>query len=258
MKAVIQAGGKGTRLKPYTMVLPKPLMPVGSKSVLEMLLKWLRRNGTHEVYITTGYLSHLIRSVCGDGHQWNLRIYYTEETEPLGTIGPLGLLRDELDDTFLVINGDVLTDLNLGAFAAFHRRHGSLLTVATARRTTRMDFGIIEDVAGKVVRFREKPNITHQVSMGVYCAEPDVLDYIPMGIPFGFDDLVLCMLERHLPVGTFLHSGLWLDVGRVEDFQKAQELAWDEGSPAFDEITLESLPETTVGTPAGLQPATLA
>src|SRR6266436_8952591 len=101
MKAVIQSGGKGTRLKPYTLVLPKPLMPVGSKPVLELLLKWLRRNGTHEAYITTGYLGHLIRSVCGDGRQWDLRITYTEESEPLGTIGAMSLLRDQLDETFL-------------------------------------------------------------------------------------------------------------------------------------------------------------
>lgn len=240
MKAVIQAGGKGTRLRPYTMILPKPLMPVGARPVLEILLKWLRRNGTHEAYITTGYLGHLIRSVCGDGRQWGLRIHYTEETEPLGTIGPLGLLRDELDESFLVINGDVLTDLNLTAFAALHRRGGCALTIATARRTTQMDFGIIEDVDGKVAGFREKPNVTNLVSMGIYCMNPDVLDHVPNGVPFGFDDLVLRLLERGLPVGTFLHGGLWLDVGRVEDFQRAQELSWDESAPAFDEMSSDA------------------
>ncbi|MEO9189771.1 MAG: sugar phosphate nucleotidyltransferase [Acetobacteraceae bacterium] len=240
MKAVIQAGGKGTRLRPYTMILPKPLMPVGARPVLEILLKWLRRNGTHEAYITTGYLGHLIRSVCGDGRQWGLRIHYTEETEPLGTIGPLGLLRDELDESFLVINGDVLTDLNLTAFAALHRRGGCALTIAAARRTTRMDFGIIEEVDGKVAGFREKPNVTNLVSMGIYCMNPDVLDHVPNGVPFGFDDLVLRLLDRGLPVGTFLHGGLWLDVGRVEDFQKAQELSWDESAPAFDEMSSDA------------------
>jgi len=252
MKAVIQAGGKGTRLRPYTTVLPKPLMPVGAKSVLEILLKWLRRNGTHEAYITTGYLGHLIRSVCGDGRQWNLRLHYTEEREPLGTIGPLGLLRDELDETFLVINGDILTDLNLGAFAEMHRRKGCAVTIATAKRTNRMDFGIIEDLDGSVIGFREKPNITHLVSMGIYCMEPEVLDYVPDGVPFGFDDLVFCMLGRQLPVGTFLHSGLWLDVGRVEDFRKAQELAWDESSPAFDELSSEALARAMGTVPAEL------
>jgi NDP-sugar pyrophosphorylase family protein len=234
MKAVIQSGGKGTRLKPYTMVLPKPLMPVGSKPVLELLLKWLRRNGIRDVYITTGYLGNLIQGVCGDGRQWDLDIRYTEEREPLGTIGALSLLRAELDDTFLVINGDVLTDLNLSAFVASHRKHNSTLTIATARRTMRMDFGIIEDVGGTVVHFMEKPNLTHLVSMGVYCMEPEILCHIPAAVPFGFDDLMSCMLARALPVRVFAHNGFWLDIGRVEDFQKAQDLATEDTPPAFE------------------------
>jgi NDP-sugar pyrophosphorylase family protein len=234
MKAVIQSGGKGTRLKPYTMILPKPLMPIGSKPVLELLLKWLRRNGSQDVYITTGYLGHLIRSVCGDGKQWDIRINYTEEPEPLGTIGPLNLLRDKLDGTFLVINGDILTDLSLNAFVAFHRQQGSALTVATATRTIKIDFGLIEDTAGRVTRFKEKPVLSHLVSMGIYCMEPEVLDHIPPGMPFGFDDLMLCMLDKKIPVSTFKHNGLWLDIGRVEDFQRAQDLKWDEQAPAFE------------------------
>jgi mannose-1-phosphate guanylyltransferase len=234
MKTVIQSGGKGTRLRPYTMVLPKPLMPVGTKPVLELLLKWLRRNGTHEAYITTGYLGHLIRSFCGDGHQWDLEITYTAETEPLGTVGALSLLRNELDSTFLVVNGDVLTDLNIAAFTAAHREHGGLLTIATARRFLRTDFGIIEERDGRVTRFKEKPTLTHLVSTGIYCMEPAILEHIPAGVPFGFDDLMECMLGRGLPVGTFLHNGLWLDIGRVEDFHKAQELAWDDVTPRFE------------------------
>jgi len=236
MKAVIQCGGKGTRLRPYTMILPKPLMPVGSRPVLELLLKWLRRNGAQEIYITTGYLGHLIRSFCGDGRQWDMLINYTEEHEPLGTIGPLTLLRDRLDSTFLVINGDVLTDLSLKAFVACHRQRGRPLTVATMIRTIKTDFGLIEDESGLLTQFREKPILSHLVSMGVYCMEPDVLDYIPSGVPFGFDDLVLCMLGQRVPVGTFRHSGMWLDIGRVEDFQKAQELSWDDQPPAFETV----------------------
>ncbi|MCW3474795.1 nucleotidyltransferase family protein [Limobrevibacterium gyesilva] len=234
MKVVIQSGGKGTRLRPYTTVLPKPLMPVGSKPVLELLLKWLRRNGVRQVYITTGYLGHLIRSFCGDGRQWDLRIEYTEEREPLGTIGPLSLLREKLDGTFLVLNGDVLTDLNLNAFTASHRQHGAALTIATVQKNIRMDFGVIEQKNNKVVRFREKPNLSHLVSMGIYCMEPEMLDHIPTGVPFGFDDLMFQMLEMELPVSTFLHSGFWLDIGRVEDFQRAQELGWDDEAPAFE------------------------
>jgi len=220
MQAVIQAGGKGTRLRPYTTILPKPLMPVGSKPVLELLLKWLRRNAVHEVYVTTGYLGHLIRSVCGDGRQWGLRIIYTNETEPLGTVGALGLIRE--------------TDLNLSAFLSNHRAHGGTLTIATTQRSTHMDFGVIETAGSRVTRFREKPSLSQIVSMGIYCMEPEVLDHIPDGVPFGFDDLMVCMMGKRLPVHAFLHQGCWLDIGRVEDFQKAQELGWDEGVPSYE------------------------
>jgi mannose-1-phosphate guanylyltransferase len=219
------------------MVLPKPLMPVGSRPVLELLLKWLRRNDISEVYITTGYLSHIIQSFCGDGRQWDMKIKYTEEQEPLGTIGPLTLLQDKLDSTFLVINGDVLTDLSLNAFAQFHRQSHSLLTVAAASRKTKMDFGVIEQAGGRITHFKEKPILSNLMSMGVYCMEPDVLNYIPPAVPFGFDDLILCILGRGLTAHAFVHDGLWLDIGRVEDFQSAQDLIWDEQLPAFETVT---------------------
>jgi mannose-1-phosphate guanylyltransferase len=240
MKVVIQAGGKGMRLRPYTTILPKPLLPVGSKPVIELLLRWVRRNGTREVYVTTGYLGHLIRAFCGDGRQWDLRISYSEEQEPLGTIGALNLLRKRLTEPFLVINGDVLTDLNLSAFLQSHRASGATLSVATVQRSSRMDFGVIETAAGRVVNFREKPHLNHLVSMGIYCMEPDVLQHIPKGIPFGFDDLVFRMLEVKAPVHTFQHKGVWLDVGRIEDFENAQSMAWDEEAPAFDETAIEA------------------
>ena len=244
MQAVIQSGGKGTRLRPYTMVLPKPLMPVRSKPVLELLLKWLRRNNTDEVFITTGYLGHLIRTVCGDGRQWGLNIAYTEESEPMGTVGALGMLRRRLDDTFISLNGDVLTDLNLAAFVAAHRAHGGLLTIATTIRPLHMEYGVIEEDDGRVTRFREKPSLFNTVSMGVYCMEPELLDEIPNGMPFGFDDLMVCMLAKNMPVHTFLHRGCWLDIGRAEDFQKAQELPWDEGVPSYEAgaMVLERVP----------------
>jgi len=211
-------------------------MPVGAKPVLEFLLKWLRRNDISQIYVTTGYLGHLIRSVCGDGSQWGLHIDYTSEREPLGTIGPLSLLRDELDETFLVINGDVLSDLSVAAFSSFHARHGGLVTVATTSRMTKLDFGVIEQDEGRITTFREKPTYSHLVSMGVYCMSPDVLKYIPEGVPFGFDDLVLCLLQRRIPTYAYQHDGFWLDIGRVEDFKRAQELSLDEQLPAFELI----------------------
>lgn len=235
MKAVIQCGGKGTRLRPHTSVLPKPLMPIGARPVLELVLKWLRRNGIREVFVTTGYLGHLIRSVCGDGDQWNMRITYTQEIEPLGTIGPLSLLRDQLDAPFLVLNGDVLTDLNLNQFINSHRKRNAAITIATATRTMKMDFGVIDETDGRVNGFRE-PDVSHLVSMGIYCMNPTVLERVPSGVPFGFDDLMLQMLDDGDAVNVFKHNGLWLDIGRVEDFLKAQDVGWDEQSPVVPTI----------------------
>jgi mannose-1-phosphate guanylyltransferase len=208
-------------------------MPIGARPVLELVLKWLRRNGIKDVFITTGYLGHLIRSVCGDGSQWNMRITYTQELEPLGTIGPLSLLREQLNEPFLILNGDVLTDLNLNLLLSCHRRHHTNLTIATATRVERMDFGVIDETDGRVTGFREKPELPHLVSMGIYCMDPVVLERIPSGVPFGFDDLMYQMLEEEAPVHVFKHYGMWLDIGRVDDFLKAQEIPWDEQSLAF-------------------------
>lgn len=223
MKAVIQAGGRGTRLRPYSLVLPKPLMPVGNLPVIEMLLKWLRRNCIKEVYITIGYLGHLIRSVCGDGNQWDLKITYVEEPEPLGTVGPLQLICEHLDSTFIVLNGDLITDLDIRAFTAFHRSHGDILTVATMRKDVNIDLGVIESENGTISGFREKPTMNLIVSMGIYCMEPSVIDLIPNGMPFGFDDLMYAMLDQKTPVRIYKHKGYWMDIGRPEDFLKAQE-----------------------------------
>ena len=240
---MIQSGGKGPRLRPYITILPKPLLPVGEHPVLEMLLRWLRRNGAPDVHITTGDLGHLIRTFCDDGRRWDLNISYTQEIEPLGTIAALCLLRGVLDETFLVINGAVLTDLHLNGFIATHRQHGSALTIATARGSVRLDFGIIEAEQNKSIRLRKRLGISHLMSKGIYCMEPNLLQHLPCGLPFGFDDLLFRLLDLRIPVGTFLHNGLWLDIGRIEDFQKAQALAWDEDAPAYDmtPLTLETM-----------------
>lgn len=224
MKAVIQAGGKGTRLRPYTLVLPKPLMPVGELPVIEMLIKWLRRNGVEDAYITTGHLGHLIKSLCGDGTQWDMSIAYSEEPEPLGTVGALNLIRDHLDETFYMLNGDLITDLDLRAFKAFHEQHGGLVTVAVTKKDVKVDLGVIDSVEGRIIDFREKPALQFQVSMGIYCMEPGVLELVPNGVPFGFDDLMYAMLARQLPVHVYEHDGCWMDIGRPEDYQHAQEM----------------------------------
>lgn len=231
MKAVIQAGGKGTRLRPYTLILPKPLMPVGELPVIELLLKWLRRNGISEVLITTGYLGHLIKALCADGSAWDMQITYSEETEPLGTVGALDLVRDHLDDTFLVLNGDLITDLNLRSFIHFHRSHGDLLTVGTTQKRVHVDMGVIETEGERITDFHEKPTLPYTVNMGIYCMEPDILDLIPKGVPFGFDHLMYQMLDNGQRAHAYRHDGQWLDIGRPEDFQLAQKMTDGEDIP---------------------------
>jgi NDP-mannose synthase len=222
MKAIIQAGGKGSRLQPYTLVLPKPLIPVGDLPVIHLLLKWLRRWGVKRIYITIGYLGGLIRSLCGDGSEWDLEIVYSEESEPLGTIGPLRLIKNELTETFLVLNGDLITDLNLHEFRTCHQQNGGLITVAVTEKIIKTDLGILESQDGRMTGFREKPTFKLQASTGIYCMEPQILDLIPHGVPFGFDDLMYAMLEQESPVYIYRHDGLWRDLGREEDFRSVQ------------------------------------
>ena len=224
MKAVIQAGGQGTRLRPYTMVLPKPLMPVGEQPVIELLLKWLRRNGISDVFITTGYLGHLIKAFCGDGSDWDMNIQYSDEDEPLGTVGALNLVSDWLDDTFLVLNGDLITDLCLREFRQFHLRHGGPLSVATTSKAVRVDMGVIQHDGDRIVAFQEKPTLNYRVNMGLYLVAPEVLEWIPKGMPFGFDHLIQQMLADGAAVHAYQHDGSWLDIGRPEDFVRAQEM----------------------------------
>jgi mannose-1-phosphate guanylyltransferase len=223
MKAIIQAGGKGVRLQPYTLLLPKPLMPVGDLPVIEVLIKWLRRWGIQDMFITLGYLGQLIRAFCGDGSQWDIRIVYSEEPEPLGTIGPLKLLKKHLTETFLTLNGDLITNLNLYDLRAYHRQKGGMITVAVTEKRIQADLGVLETNNGRMTRFREKPSVRYYASTGIYCMEPEILSLIPENVPFGFDDLMNAMIEQDLPVYVYKHDGLWLDIGREEDFRRAQK-----------------------------------
>lgn len=234
MKAVIQAGGRGTRLKPYTLILPKPMMPVGERPVIELLVRWLRRNGVDEAYVTLGYLGHLLRLLLGDGSQWGMRIHYTEESEPLGTIGALDLIRDQLTETFLMLNGDLITDLDLRAMIRDHHQGGAPLTIATHVTEVPVNMGVFESAdGGRVTEFREKPTLTYAANMGVYCMEPSILEQIPKGIPFGFDHLMYQMLDLDVPARVYRHNGMFMDIGRPEDFAAAQELAMSGQLPLY-------------------------
>lgn len=224
MKAVILAGGKGTRLKPYTSVIPKPLVPVGERAILEILISRLRAQGVDEVYICLNHFAEIIMAFFGDGSRFGLKIHYSLEQEPLGTVAPIKLIRN-LPDNFLVMNGDLLTDLNFNNLFAYHLNGNSLLTVSTYTRKTKIDFGVIEvDEETMLARgFREKPEYTFSVSMGVYVMNRAVLEYVPDGKPFGFDNLMLALLENRNPARIYPYNGYWLDIGRPDDYEKANE-----------------------------------
>jgi NDP-sugar pyrophosphorylase family protein len=223
VKAVILAGGRGTRLRPYTLVLPKPLVPIGDRPVVELLIQRLKKFGLEEIIITIGYFGDLIRAFCGDGSKWGMNITYSEEKEPLGTIGPLTLIEDQLKETFLVCNGDIITDLNIFKFIDIHKERGGIATVATTKRKVKIDLGVLAcDDERRVASFMEKPENEFLASLGIYLFEPQLFDYVPKNVPFGFDDLMNTLISQDVPVYTYLHNGYWLDIGIEEDFKKAQ------------------------------------
>jgi NDP-mannose synthase len=224
-RAVILAGGKGSRLGPYTTVLPKPLLPVGDRAILDVVVHQLRDFGFTELTIAVGYLAHLVRAVMGDGSKLGVSISYNEEDEPLGTVGPLATI-DGLDESFLVMNGDVLTALDYAELMNVHQEAGNMLTIASHRRVVRTEYGVLhlDGDAGRtrlVSGFEEKPQIPYVVSMGVYVLEPRVLDFIEPDTYLDLPDLVLKLLDAGEPVGSYLFEGYWLDIGRHEDYEKA-------------------------------------
>ena len=222
MHAVILAGGRGVRLRPYTTRLPKPLVPIGDEfSILDIVLTQLAQQGFDRVTLAIGYLGNLIRAYVGNGHRWGIDVDYATEESPLGTIGPVLQILDRLPDEFLVMNGDVLTDLDYAAVMGAHRESGAPLTVATYRREVRIDFGVLSTAAGKVVQFTEKPTIDYRVSMGVYGVSKPTLKRYPVGQPLGFDDLILDLLAREEPPEEFGFEGFWLDIGRPDDYDRA-------------------------------------
>ena len=223
MRAVILAGGKGTRLRPYTATLPKPLVPVGDRSILDIVLMQLKQAGVTRVTMAVSHLAHLIQAYFGDGGKWGLAIDYSLEDTPLSTIAPLTLIPD-LPERFFVMNGDVLTDLDFPDLYRTHERTDADITVATFERDTRIDFGVLHaDDEGRVVGFEEKPSYHFSVSMGVYAMSRRLLEVVPSGKPFGFDELMLACIEQGRRAFTYPHGGYWLDIGRPDDYAEANE-----------------------------------
>ncbi|MGW0601917.1 nucleotidyltransferase family protein [Streptomyces sp. NPDC002776] len=222
MHAVILAGGKGVRLLPYTTALPKPLVPIGDQhAILEIVLRQLSASGFTHCTLAIGHLGEIIRAYVGDGTQWGMQVTYATEESPLGTMGPLLTLRDQLPETFLVMNGDILTDLDYADVLHRHRDSGAPLTIATYARKVLIDFGVLTTDASKVVAFTEKPSMDYRVSMGVYGLSRDTLDAYTPGLPLGFDELVLDLLAAGRPPHAYEFEGYWLDIGRPDDYDRA-------------------------------------
>lgn len=219
MRAVILAGGKGTRLRPYTSLLPKPLVPIGEdRAVIEIIIEQLVKAGVKHITIAVNHLANLVMSFIGNGDRWGIKIDYSLEDKPLSTIAPLKLIED-LPEDFLVLNGDILTDLNFRDLLETHRQNGSHVTVATFRRTQKTDYGVIDtDSDNRIVGFREKPAQTYQVSMGVYALNKSVLEPLEKGVPYGFDNLMYDCIAQERPASSYLWEGFWLDIGRPEDY----------------------------------------
>lgn len=224
MIAVILAGGKGTRLKPYTTLFPKALVPLGDMPALEWVLRQLKACGFGKIILSVGHLAHLIEAFFGTGEALGLEIVYAREEVPLGTAGPLRAMAD-LPPQFLVMNADILCDLDYRAFFQAHCDSGALATVSAYRRDSRIDFGILhfDDATRRIGGFEEKPVLHHWVSMGVYAFRRDIREFIPPNQAFGFDDLMHALIAAHADVRAIPFNGYWLDIGRVDDYEQAVE-----------------------------------
>jgi NDP-mannose synthase len=236
MHAVILAGGKGVRLRPYTTALPKPLVPIGDRyTILEIVLHQLAARGFTSATLAINHLGALIKAFVGDGRRWGIEVDYIEESVPLSTVGPLFALKDRLPEHFLVLNGDVLTDLDYADLLHSHALSGAPLTVGTAERTVQIEFGVLTLDSRRLVGFTEKPTLRYPVSMGVYGLSRDTLAPYPAGLAFGFDQLVLDLLDRGNHPASYAFDGFWLDVGRPEDYDEANRQF-----PRLEEILLPS------------------
>jgi len=222
--AVILAGGLGSRLRPYTVVLPKPLMPIGPYPILEVVIRQLAMHGFTSVTLAVNHQAEIIKAYCNSGKRWGLHIEYSMEKKPLGTMGPLKLIRD-LPDDFLIMNGDVLTDLNFADFYSHHVALDNTFTVATCNREMRSEFGVLDIGEDDALHgFREKPVVNYNVSMGIYMASKRIFEFIPDDEAYGFDNLVLDMLRAQRAVNVYRYGGYWLDIGRPDDYMTAIDM----------------------------------
>jgi NDP-sugar pyrophosphorylase family protein len=223
MRAVILAGGQGARLRPYTTILPKPLMPIGNYPIAEIIVRQLRYYGFESITFAVGYLHQLVEAYFGDGSRWGVKIDYLYEERPLGTAGPLARL-DKFDEPLIVLNGNILTDLNFADFYQAHLVSDNDITIASFTKEINIDLGVIKIDAATVVDYIAKPQYSFQVSMGVHVFSPTIVHFIPEDRHFGFSDLVKALISARRHVKVYPFEGLWLDIGRTEDYANATDV----------------------------------
>lgn len=224
MKAVILAGGLGSRLEPFTRVIPKPLLPIGEKAVLEIQIERLRKHGFNEIFLAANYKSDYIRNFFGDGSKYNVVLTINTEEIPLGTAGPVKLLENNLTEPFLVMNGDILSLIDFSKLYSFAVEKGSSLTVAIKKEILPFAFGNIFFEGDYVTGIQEKPEILTNILTGIYIMTPEIFSYIPKDIYFGMDSLIKNMIRDNIPVAKYEMKEYWLDIGRITDYENAQEI----------------------------------
>ncbi len=229
MTAVVMAGGLGSRLRPLTYSIPKPLLPIGEKPILEIILSRLRKSGFTKVFVTTNYQADLVKSYFGNGSRFGIELEYTTESEALGTAGALFLLKGRVSEPFLVVNCDILTKLDFARVHRFHCDSGAVMTVTAARYEMQVPYGVLEVNADSVQRVVEKPSGSHLVLAGVYVVAPEVLEmYEPkrMDVP----ELVNALTARGRKVAFYEIQDRWIDVGKMTDYEKVTNefTQWDD------------------------------
>lgn len=223
MKAVILAGGLGERLRPFTKAIPKPLLPIGERSLLELQISNLAEHDFTEIFVATNYKSEYIENFIGDGSQLGVQITYSRERKPLGTCGPLSLLREHLSEPFIMLNGDILTTLHFRRFYDYGCAQASDFTVATKRIRTPFNFGSVETDGDRIVKIEEKPDFVIEIVAGIYLMRPALLELVPDDEYFGVDTLISRMLAEGRPLTRYLIEEYWLDIGVLEDYREVEE-----------------------------------
>ena len=219
-RAVILSGGMGTRLHPYTVAIPKPLMPIGESPILEIIIRQLSYYGFNHITLAVNHQAEIIKAYFSNGNKWGVKIDYSLEDKPLSTIGPLKLIND-LEENFLVMNGDVLTDIDFEMFFNSHVESGDIFTISSFMREELVDYGVLEISNGFLKNMQEKPKIPYEVSMGIYMVSKNILDYIPYNEIYGFNDLMRDLIIHDKKIAVIRYFGYWLDIGRPSDYLQA-------------------------------------